>query len=164
MSCRASIRDGDTVLCNSRDLASSVGILSVSATAESPNRTRPENPRIGLWALLQGYLSRRDGCVLDGERPILAGERAKGFADCTPWRFIKAMREARRGKYNLIIVYMPLRPAWHPRYWLRAFSGKAASPALRDDKSVRRLPATICEASRADRRSGYERCLHRRLA
>lgn len=44
------------------------------------------------------------------------------------------------------------------------FLPAAASSAVRDDKSLRRLLAKIREASRADRRSGYERRLHRRLA
>ncbi|MGM4924893.1 glycosyltransferase family 1 protein [Tardiphaga sp. 804_B3_N1_9] len=100
----------------------------MSATAESPNRTRPRILELGSWHYCKDIYPEETDVLWTGERPIPRGRAAKGFADCTPWRFIKAMREARRGAYDLIIVYMPLRPAWHPRYWLRAFFRQPLRP------------------------------------
>lgn len=100
----------------------------MSAAAENPNRTRPRILELGSWHYCKDVYPEGTDVLWTGERPIPRGRAARGFADCTPWRFIKAMREARRGKYDLIIVYMPLRPAWHPRYWLRAFFRQPLRP------------------------------------
>ncbi len=43
------------------------------------------------------------------------------YQDCTPSRFLQAMRDVRDGQYDLVVAYAGLHSPWHPRNWLRAF-------------------------------------------
>jgi glycosyltransferase involved in cell wall biosynthesis len=45
---------------------------------------------------------------------------AANIFDCTPARFARAIRDVHAGRYDLVVTYLPLRPSWHPRYWVRA--------------------------------------------
>ena len=50
------------------------------------------------------------------------------YRDCTPSRFLEAMREVRAGKYDLVVAYAGLYSPWHPRNWLRAFAREPWKP------------------------------------
>lgn len=48
--------------------------------------------------------------------------RSSEYIDCTPWQFFKAMRDAARGRYDVVVTYASLKPGWHWRNWLRSFA------------------------------------------
>ncbi|HEY8267415.1 MAG TPA: glycosyltransferase [Xanthobacteraceae bacterium] len=50
------------------------------------------------------------------------------YQDCTPLRFLSAMRDVRAGKYDLVVAYAGLYSPWHPRNWLRAFAREPWKP------------------------------------
>lgn len=49
--------------------------------------------------------------------PVAYGE---GAFDCTPARFVQAMRDVRAGRYDLVVVHLVARSSWLPRYWGRS--------------------------------------------
>ncbi len=56
----------------------------------------------------------------------------RDYADCTPAAFARAMREASRGKFDIVVAYAGQRSPWHPRYWLRAmFQGAPLRAGIR---------------------------------
>ncbi|RTL50038.1 MAG: glycosyltransferase family 1 protein [Bradyrhizobiaceae bacterium] len=46
----------------------------------------------------------------------------------TPGRVLGALRDARDGKYDVVVVYPPLYSPWHPRYGLRALLRSPLKP------------------------------------
>jgi hypothetical protein len=62
-----------------------------------------------------------------GRKPP-AALKSGAYQDCTPDRLIEAMRDARRGCYDVVITYAILRSPWHPRNWLRSLARTPASP------------------------------------
>ena len=45
------------------------------------------------------------------------------YSDCTPANFVRGMRDAAAGRYDVIVAYLPLYSPWHPRYGLRSLFG-----------------------------------------
>ncbi|MDB5505286.1 MAG: hypothetical protein JWR89_5188 [Tardiphaga sp.] len=91
--------------------------------------SQPRILELGSWHYCKDIYPDSTDTLWTSDRPIPGGrQNPKGFAVCTPWRFVRAMRDVRQGKYDLIVVYMPLRPAWHPRYWLRALLRQPTRP------------------------------------
>lgn len=77
----------------------------------------PRVLEIGAWTYCKDEYPETTTLLWTGERPLDPGH---GAIDCTPARFIDAMRDVRAGKYDAVIVYIQTRAAWHPRYWLRS--------------------------------------------
>ena len=50
------------------------------------------------------------------------------YLDCTPGNFMRSMRDARAGRYDLVVAYLPLYSPWHPRYGLRSLMGDPLRP------------------------------------
>ena len=94
---------------------------------EIENISTPRILELGSWHYCKDVYPDSTDVLWTGERPLPRAE-SEGFESCTPRRFIRAMRDARAGKYDLILVYLPLRPAWHPRYWLRALFRQPLRP------------------------------------
>ena len=42
------------------------------------------------------------------------------YLDCTPANFMRCMSDARAGRYDLVVAYLPLYSPWHPRYGVRS--------------------------------------------
>jgi hypothetical protein len=62
-----------------------------------------------------------------GTRPPRQNQSDK-FFDCTPWNLAKALRDARRQRYDVVVTYAGTAGAWHPRYWLRALARTPLRP------------------------------------
>lgn len=50
------------------------------------------------------------------------------FLDCTPGNFLRCLRDAHAGRYDLIVVYVPLYSPWHPRHGLHSLSSDPWHP------------------------------------
>jgi hypothetical protein len=50
------------------------------------------------------------------------------YSDCTPANFVRGMRDAAAGRYDVIVAYLPLYSPWHPRYGLRSLFGDPWHP------------------------------------
>jgi glycosyltransferase involved in cell wall biosynthesis len=74
---------------------------------------------IGAWTYCKDEYPDRTTLLWTGERPCRKAGEA-GVHDCTPLRFLRAMRDVRDGKYDIVVTYMQVWPAWNPRYWLRS--------------------------------------------
>jgi hypothetical protein len=48
--------------------------------------------------------------------------------DCTPERFVRAIRDVRAGRYDLVVAFLPHRRTAHPRYWLRSWAHTPLQP------------------------------------
>jgi glycosyltransferase involved in cell wall biosynthesis len=51
-----------------------------------------------------------------------------GHSDCTPASFVRGIRDAAAGRYDLIVTYAPLYSTWHPREGVRSFFGDPWHP------------------------------------
>jgi hypothetical protein len=49
----------------------------------------------------------------------------RDYIDCTPGAFLRAMKRAADGEFDIVIAYAGQRSPWHPRYWFRALFGKS---------------------------------------
>lgn len=59
--------------------------------------------------------------------PFKPIDRSEYF-DCTPASFARRMRDAAAGRYDVIVVYLPLYSPWHPRNGVRALLGDLRHP------------------------------------
>jgi hypothetical protein len=50
------------------------------------------------------------------------------YSDCTPANFARGMRAAAAGRYDVVVVYLPLYSPWHPRNGLRSLLGEPLHP------------------------------------
>lgn len=50
------------------------------------------------------------------------------YSDCTPARFVRGMRDAAAGRYDVIVAYLPLYSPWHPRNGVRSLFGDPLHP------------------------------------
>jgi hypothetical protein len=62
-----------------------------------------------------------------GYRPPKVFNRTD-YADCSPIQFVKALRDIRAGRYDLVITYATQYSRWHPRYWMRAILNTPLAP------------------------------------
>jgi hypothetical protein len=62
-----------------------------------------------------------------GRRPPGSLARAE-YEDCTPARFVKAIRAANAGAYDCVVTHLETMPPWHPRYWLRSLAREPRRP------------------------------------
>lgn len=82
---------------------------------------------IGDYHYCADVYPERTTLLWTGWRPPFKRDRLV-YHDCTPMRFVKAMRELRAGQYDLVIVYAAQYSPWHPRNWLRAFGREPWKP------------------------------------
>ena len=50
------------------------------------------------------------------------------YLDCTPANFTRCMSDARAGRYDLVVAYLPLYSPWHPRYGVRSLLAEPLHP------------------------------------
>jgi hypothetical protein len=48
--------------------------------------------------------------------------------DCTPARFLHAVRDLHAGRYDLVVVHLSARSSWLPRYWVRSLARQPWKP------------------------------------
>lgn len=53
---------------------------------------------------------------------------ASEYLDATPANFLRSMRDARAGRYDLVVAYLPLYSPWHPRYGFRSLINDPLHP------------------------------------
>ena len=82
---------------------------------------------IGEYSYCADAYPERTTLLWTGWRPPFKRDRLV-YHDCTPRRFIAAMRELKAGKYDLVVVYAAQYSPWHPRNWLRAFAREPWKP------------------------------------
>lgn len=82
---------------------------------------------IGAWTYCKDAYPDTTTLLWTGERPY-RHPGAAGVHDCTPARFLQAMRDVRDGKYDVVVAYMQVWPPWHPRYWLRSLLRQPLRP------------------------------------
>jgi len=91
---------------------------------------------IGELAYIKQAYPDRTTLLWTGSRPLwywvehdppVAFTRSD-YIDCTPANFARCMRDARAGRYDLIVVSTPLYSPWHPRYGFRALLGEPLHP------------------------------------
>lgn len=71
---------------------------------------------IGDFSYFKTTYPDRTTLLWTGARPCLVA----GAVDCTPRRFVRAMRDLSAGRYDLVVAYLALRPAYLPRSWARS--------------------------------------------
>jgi hypothetical protein len=89
------------------------------------------NPRIleiGEFQYCKLIYPEQTTSLWTGWRPSRVLPRSR-YHDCTPPRFVAAMRDAAAGRYDLVVAYVQPRSSWLPRYWLRAFAREPWRPA-----------------------------------
>lgn len=87
----------------------------------------PRILEIGDHYLFKRQLPRQTTLLWTGFRPPpKAADIA--YSDCTPGRFLSAMRAVRKGQYDLVVAYSNDRSPWHPRYWLRSLVNSPGTP------------------------------------
>jgi hypothetical protein len=86
----------------------------------------PRILEIGVNQFVKDQYPERTTLLWTGGRaPAL--ERSEYF-DCTPRRLFQAMLDVRAGRYDLVVVDLPLRSPWHPRTWLSALGSQPTRP------------------------------------
>lgn len=83
---------------------------------------------IGSWSYCADVYPDSTTVLWTGDRQHPAASTGRQVYDCTLPRLIRALRDARAGKYDLVVAYMPLQAAWHPRYWLRSLLRNPRQP------------------------------------
>jgi hypothetical protein len=82
---------------------------------------------IGDHSYCADVYPERTTLLWTGWRPPFKRKRLV-YHDCTPLRFLKAMREVRARQFDLVVVYPAQYSPWHPRNWLRAFAREPWKP------------------------------------
>jgi hypothetical protein len=83
---------------------------------------------IGGYSHCKTEYPERTTLLWTGWRPLPRAQLQADNTDCTPVRFIGAMRDLRAGRYDVVIAYMPQWPASHPRTWLRSIAHQPLHP------------------------------------
>src|SRR5262245_44987795 len=50
------------------------------------------------------------------------------YRDATPANVLRGLRDARAGRYDLVVAYLPLYSPWHPRYGVRSLAADPLHP------------------------------------
>lgn len=53
---------------------------------------------------------------------------ASEYLDATPANLLRSIRDARAGRYDVVVAYLPLYSPWHPRYGLRSLASDPSHP------------------------------------
>ncbi len=89
---------------------------------------------IGGQTLIKRAFPDRTTLLWTGRKRLRRADRLPSSApqaahlDCTPARFIQAMRDVHAGRYDLVVTYLPLYSTWHPREGVRALFGDPWHP------------------------------------
>jgi Glycosyl transferases group 1 len=73
------------------------------------------------------WTGRRPPWYWVNRTPSVLFERSE-YSDCTPANFARGVRDAAAGRYDVIVVYLPLYSPWHPRNGLRSLLGDPLHP------------------------------------
>src|SRR5262249_52787830 len=81
---------------------------------------------IGDHYYFKAELPRQTELLWTGRKPPALSPRA--YVECTPRNLIRALGDARKGRYDVVVAYPTLRSPWHPRHWLRSLARSPARP------------------------------------
>lgn len=81
---------------------------------------------IGDYSHIKSQYPERTTLLWTGARPPADSRAIDGMA--TPGRVMRALREAREGKYDVVVAYPHRYSAWHPRYWFRGLLSTPLHP------------------------------------